>query len=142
LTYEAAVNVTATPDRIKGYTFWLTSAYSVLVGGFAGWRGNDFWIWQNVVLVVLPPVVVALIMALRRWWRNPHLSMAILGLAPLSAGAAIGGMELLLAWSIAAWTGQWPEPAARAAAGAVLTALGFGLTWAANYRRRPAGRTQ
>jgi hypothetical protein len=126
---------------LRSVTFWLVSAYGVLVGGFAGWRGKEFWTWQNISLVVLPPAVVAFGLALRDWWRNPHVRITVVGLVllPLIAGVTVGGMGLILAWVVTEWTGRWAEPAARAAAGAALAAAGFGLTLAAYGLRRPAG---
>jgi hypothetical protein len=133
--------VKTTSERGKGAIFWWVSAYCVLVGGFAGWRGKEFWSWPNSSLVVVPPAVVALALAVRDWWRNPRVGIMILSLVllPVVAAATIGGLGLMLAWGVAEWTGRWSEPALRAAAGAVLVALGFGLTWAAYRPRRAAG---
>jgi hypothetical protein len=124
---------------LKSVTFWLVSAYGVLVGAFAGWRGKEFWAWQNVSLVVLPPAAAAFGLAVRSWWRNPRVHAMVLGLVllPLVAGVTVGGMGLILAWIVAEWTGPWSAPAARVVAGATLAAAGFGLTLAF-YRPRPA----
>ena len=127
-------------EQGKGVTFWCSCAYCVLVGGYAGWWGKEFWNWPNVALVVLPPAAAALALAVRDWWRNPRVGIMILSLAllPLVAGGILGGMGLLLAWGITDWTGQWSVPAVRAAAGAVMVASGFGLAWAAYRPRRAA----
>ena len=135
------MSVGTTGDRRKGVVFWLVGAYLVTVGGFAGWRGEEFGTWPDVSLVVLPPAVAALALALRSWWRNPRLVPMILGLVllPLVAAVTIGGMGLIFAWTVAGWTGRWSEPAVRAAVGVVLAASGFGLMWAFYRPRRAAG---
>jgi hypothetical protein len=120
-----------------GFAFWLVSAYGMLVGGFAGWCGKEFWTWQNVSLVVVPAVVVALIMAVRWWWQNPGLPPVVLSLV---GGVMLAGMELILAATMAAFTERWSSPAARAAVGAGVVALGFFLTWAFYIRPRRAAR--
>ena len=120
-----------------GFAFFLTSAYCVLVAGFAGWCGNKFWTWQNVSLVVGPPVVVALVMAVRWWWQTPFLPAVVL---PLVGGVMLGGIGLILAAMMLALTERWSSPETRAAVATGVAALGFGMTWAFSIRPRRAAR--
>jgi len=116
-----------TTDRAKGFGFWVASAYSILVGGFAGWCGKEFWTWQNVWIVVLPPVVLALLIGVRWWWQTGSRALVVLNLL---GGVVLAGMGLVLAVSMAAMTERWPWPGVRAAAGATLMTLVFFLVWA------------
>jgi hypothetical protein len=118
-----------------GFAFFLTSAYCVLVAGFAGWCGTEFWTWPNVSLVVLPPVGVALIMAVRGWQQTPLLPALVF---PLLGGLMLGVIGLTLAAIIGALAERWPSPAVRAAVGAAVAALGFGMTWTFYIRPRRA----
>jgi len=126
-----------TNDRTSSLTFWLMSACAVLVGGFAGWCGKEFWTWQNMVIVVLPPVVVIFGMGVPRWRQLLMLPVVVL---PVLGGVILAGMWLFLAASIAAFTDRWPSPAVRVVAGAGVAALGFGMTWAFYIRPRRATR--
>ena len=58
------MSATTTNYHVKGVIVWWVSVYLVFVAGFAGWCGKEFWSWQNVLLVVLPPSVVALASAI------------------------------------------------------------------------------
>jgi len=110
-----------------GPGFWLASVYSVLVAGFAAWCGSELWTWQNVSVVVLPPLVLGALMGVLWWWQNPVLPAVAI---PLVGGVLLGGLGLLLAAVVAAVAKQWSWPAGRAAAGATVTALGYLLMWA------------
>jgi hypothetical protein len=125
---ETAMNVSKANDRRKCVALWLVSAYLVIIAGLAGWWGTELWTWQHISLVVLPPVIVALPLAVSDLRRNPYIGTLILGLVMLLfAGVAIGGMGLILAWIVAEWTGRWSAPATRAVAGVVLAGLGSGM---------------
>jgi hypothetical protein len=138
LTSEAAVSGTTTNYHVKGVIAWWVSVYLVFVAGFAGWCGKEFWSWQNVLLVVLPPSVVALASAIHNWWRYPTALIVDLVKCAVSlvAGAAIGGMGLILAWSIAEKFGGWPNAYARSATFAILMALLMLLVWLANRSKK------
>ena len=124
---------TTTNHHLKGVIVWWVSVYLVLVAGFAGWCGKEFGSWQNVVLVVLPPSGVALASALHNWWRYPTVMSVDLVkcAAALVAGAAIGGMGLILAGSIAEKFGGWQNASARSATFAILMALVMLRVWLA-----------
>jgi hypothetical protein len=138
VTSEAAVSGTTTNYHVKGVIVWWVSVYLVFVAGFAGWCGKEFWSWQNVLLVVLPPSVVALASAIHTWWRYPTVMIVDLVkcVASLVAGAAIGGMGLSLAWSIAAKFGGWPNAYARSATFTILMALLMLLVWLSNRSKK------
>jgi hypothetical protein len=110
-----------------GPGFWLACVYSVLVAGFAAWCGGELWTWKNVSVVVLPPLVLAVLLAVQWWRQNPALPAVAI---PLVGGVLLGGLGLLLAAVVAAVAKQWSWPAGRAAAAAGVTALGYFLMWA------------
>src|SRR5262249_325719 len=98
------------------------------------WSGWSIW------CLLLPPLAWVAGKAVVEWRHNPYWVFVKIGLLMTAvAVVAIGGQALLLAWLVAAATGQWSSgPVVRASIGMGLWAAACGLTSLAVNSRKAA----
>ncbi|RUL81850.1 hypothetical protein [Tautonia sociabilis] len=116
---------------------WVWLGYVAAAGGYGGWRGEELGTGWGPWCILLLPAVIGFLSTLRRWvvsWKGWQVALIEL-LVPVCAAAGVGGQALLVSWGIAAATGGWSAPAARAAFGAGVVAVVGGLVLA-SYRSR------